>query len=337
MAFMRDIFSGIRGAIALIIVIAAFFIGWIAGDRDDARSGARSNQVRENSNEYSFINPLLFVDNSNVLFDDYLSLEEKAGKYIEEKVKSGDARGASIYYRDLNSGKWAGVNEKEKYIPSSMLKVATLIAYLKMSREDPKILEEKVRYEPADFAGQYYKPSKLLPPGTYRVSTLLQETIVRSENTAVDVLDELHTREILGVYRDLNLPDPIVKQNEDSDFMSPEEYSSLYRVLYNSTYLPESYSESALKLLSLAEFDKGLVAGVPEGVTVAHKFGEHTKLVNLKVAERQLHDCGIVYYPEHPYFICVMTRGMDFAKLEEAVAGISRIVYTEIDGKYAKR
>ena len=88
-------------------------------------------------------------------------------------------------------------------------------------------------------------------------------------------------------------------------------------------------SEEALDLLTKSEFKDGLVAGVPPGVTVAHKFGE-------RGAEgermRQLHDCGIVYCPRSPYVLCVMTRGEDFQQLIGTTEDISRLVYGEICG-----
>jgi len=41
----------------------------------------------------------------------------------------------------------------------------------------------------------------------------------------------------------------------------------------------------------------------------------------------QLHDCGIVYYPQRPYVICVMTKGRDLDVLKNVIKGISEIVY----------
>jgi hypothetical protein len=70
------------------------------------------------------------------------------------------------------------------------------------------------------------------------------------------------------------------------------------------------------------------VAGVPSGTVVAHKFGERV-LPSKNV--KQLHDCGIVYYPQFPYVLCVMTRGNDFVTLQQAIKGVSDIVYREFD------
>ena len=42
---------------------------------------------------------------------------------------------------------------------------------------------------------------------------------------------------------------------------------------------------------------------------------------------RQLHDCGIIYYPNNTYLLCIMTRGKDFKQLESVIAGISKTVY----------
>jgi hypothetical protein len=87
-------------------------------------------------------------------------------------------------------------------------------------------------------------------------------------------------------------------------------------------------SEKALDSLSKTDFQSGLVKGVPQAVTVAHKFGEHS---DETTQNKQLHDCGIVYYPKHPYLLCVMSKGKNFEYLDNAIAAISQIVYEQVD------
>jgi beta-lactamase class A len=74
------------------------------------------------------------------------------------------------------------------------------------------------------------------------------------------------------------------------------------------------------------------VAGVPAGISVANKFGER----ELADGTRQLHDCGIVYHPERPYVLCVMTKGASFEQLSRTVADVSQLVYREIDTEPAQ-
>src|SRR6185436_5295057 len=96
---------------------------------------------------------------------------------------------------------------------------------------------------------------------------------------------------------------------------TPQNYSHLFRALYNGTYLSHDASEKALELLSRTKFSDGIVAGVPKETTVSHKFGERTLSLNTS-SINELHDCGIVYYPGHPYFLCIMTKGTsDFEEL----------------------
>ena len=42
---------------------------------------------------------------------------------------------------------------------------------------------------------------------------------------------------------------------------------------------------------------------------------------------KQLHDCGIIYYPGNPYLLCVMTRGDSFGELSSTIRDISDIIY----------
>ncbi len=148
--------------------------------------------------------------------------------------------------------------------------------------------------------------------------------ITDSDNSSMSTLVALNTEAIVNVYKDLKIPN--ILEGPD-DFMSVEYFSYVFRALYNSSYLRESYSEEALKLLTYTNFNKGIVAGISSSTIVAHKFGEHTKTLDGKIVERQLHDCGIVYYPRKPYLVCIMTRGQEFNDLEKVISDVSKIIF----------
>jgi len=108
----------------------------------------------------------------------------------------------------------------------------------------------------------------------------------------------------------------------------------LLRQLYNATYLRPDLSELALSWLAQSTFRDALVAGVPPGTVVAHKFGERVAVDPQTGRElAQLHDCGVGYFPENPYVLCVMTRGSELGELMQVVREISQRVYQEVDGR----
>jgi len=148
--------------------------------------------------------------------------------------------------------------------------------------------------------------------------------IVESDNDAMFALIAKHREEVLDVYRALKLPDP---NTDPDDFMSPKSYSAVFRTLFNSTYLRRELSEQALKLLTETTFKDGLVAGIEDSTLVAHKFGVYAGYDEKGETQNELHDCGIVYFPENPYFICVMTKGRDFNVLTTVIKDLSRIAY----------
>jgi beta-lactamase class A len=111
--------------------------------------------------------------------------------------------------------------------------------------------------------------------------------------------------------------------------ISVRDYSAIFRLLYNATYLGREMSEKALQLLGRTTFSYGLTAQLPDSVRVAHKFGEHG--VGAEGSpEKQLHDCGVVYAPGSPYLLCIMTQGRDFTELARIISGISRLAYNAV-------
>jgi hypothetical protein len=116
----------------------------------------------------------------------------------------------------------------------------------------------------------------------------------------------------------------VIVPQTDQYTMTVSTYAGFFRVLYNATYLNHADSEHLLDLLSQSSFTKGLVAGVPAGVAVAHKFGERG--YNNPAIPDQLHDCGIVY-AKKPYVVCIMTQGRGYDAMAGIIANISKMIY----------
>lgn len=322
----------------LFSVFLAFGLGLFLHPQILGRSAVILGPVREKSS-YQFINPLLGFDiPEEVGLRRYGNLESLISKTINTKRSEGDIESASVYMRKMNSGQWISINENEKFSPASMLKVAVMVAYLKEAESNPNLLRSRTIFSGITDrnAGSFYKPTNVLKEGNYYIiEDLIERMIKYSDNTAHHMLmhNNIFSPESLiklDSYLDINIRS---LEDDTKDFMSTETYSNFFRILYNATYLSRSMSEKALSILANSDFRDGLVAQLPPQVVVAHKFGERT-ILSEKDYKRELHDCGIVYYPEHPYFICVMTKGKDFQKLSSFISDISKMVLEHINSEY---
>lgn len=280
--------------------------------------------VREFNSTYHFISPLLACSSDeDIGIDEARSLEKAIVDSIHSHQNAGDVSVVSVYYRDLNNGPHVGVDTQETFPPGSLLKVPLAMSVYKLSEDDPKLLDKQLVY--TDTQGrddQYFKPAPF-SDGTYSIRDLVKQMLVNSDNTAASVLaHEVGASSFEATYQHLGIPQPPV---EGYDYeITTSQFASFFRALYGATYLDDESSEDLLKLMSESAFTEGLVAGVPAGTVVSHKFGERAFSDNLT---KELHDCGIVYVPKHPYLICIMTKGGDFKTLARIIAEISRLTY----------
>jgi beta-lactamase class A len=154
--------------------------------------------------------------------------------------------------------------------------------------------------------------------------------IVESDNGATyTLIDNIESNVLNEVYSDLGITHP--EEDSANYQIATRTYALFFRVLFNATYLRREYSEQALELLVRATYRDGLNALLPKDLTVAHKFGEHVVSSDRKTPEGiELHDCGIVYYPEHPYLLCVMTRAKEQSDAESMIQQISKEVYETV-------
>lgn len=290
------------------------------------------NQSPEvHSGGYSLINPLLECNN---LADnrELVPFKNKLQAIVDDSVNKQSASHVAVYFRDMNNGPWTGINEEDTFAPASLLKVPLMMAYLNRADDDPSILGKKLRFDNIGNTdtSQFFKPIKTLTPNNeYTVDDLLTYMIEYSENNAFALLTlNADDKMFSQIYQELGISVPGVQTPQD--FITVKQYASFFRILFNASYLSRQNSVKALTLLTNTHFDLGITAGVPKKIPVAHKFGERN---NEDTGERQLHDCGIVYYPNHPYLLCVMTRGSDYNKLASVIREISKTTYQQVDSQ----
>ena len=279
---------------------------------------------------FRFISPLLECENSSLQGErNYSVIKTNISDYINGLLSQNNLTQASVYFRELNNGQWFGINQNDKFAPSSLLKLPVLIAYFKEADEDKSILDKEINYvkDPDGLIPQEIQPSHALERGKkYKISDLLYRMIVYSDNVSLRLLEDgIDSKLVDNATLDLNIP--IVAYLTPNDFMSVKQYSTLFRILYNASYLSKDMSEKALELMSNTEYQNGLVAKLSDSILVSHKFGEREVAGQFS----ELHDCGIIYYPKRPYLLCIMTKGQSLVSLQPVIQQISKIVFDGID------
>ncbi len=203
--------------------------------------------------------------------------------------------------------------------------------YYKVAELEPYILDKKIVLpsETDDNSDQHYPPADPLLPGEeYPLRELVRHMLVYSDNAPFSVLYEggkLFRDKILS---DLGILSPPTDQAQEVWNVSARSYANIFRILYNASYLNVQSSNEVLDLLSQSTFKKGIVAGVPKGVTVSHKFGEAAgTLEDGTVQSLILNDCGIVYKPEEPFILCVMLEGHEYSQMEKVIERVTQSSY----------
>ncbi len=282
---------------------------------------------------YDMVNPDFICLDSHDNYrtqDDYEPLRQVLLKKIDSIKEEKNITRISVYFRDLKNGPRFGIQEFDSFNGASLLKLPVMIAILRMADARPDFLDERIVTPPqlSDRGNVEESAETLLPDTSYTIRELLRKMIIYSDNQSAFLLaDAINTTPQplkSNTFLDLGVMDLMSGKISQ---LSMQSYSTLFVTLYNSRYLSNAMSQYALELLSRSTFHDGLVAGVPPGTRVAHKFGFNFD----KNTGSELHDCGIVYYLPTPYILCVMTSGRTGVEDEAAIAGISRTVYDTVE------
>lgn len=277
---------------------------------------SKNNSSVGYSKQYPYLSKRIFTENQNDILINFTPLRQAMRDYVS---KQNDKIG--VYFEYLPSGTSIGVNDQMEVRIASLIKIPIVIAAYKKIEEGKLDLNKSMTIDQDDLDQSFGQLWQRGAGAKLTVDKAVNLMLVESDNTAARVLtDELPEFAIESVFDSLDIP----KEREDSiAVISPKSYTSILRSLYLSSSLSRDNSNRILEILTKTNFTDKLPAGVPEEVKVAHKIGIHDQNSEHPVYS----DCGIVYIPNRPYSLCIMTKDVDENTSRQHIRLLSKMVY----------
>lgn len=234
---------------------------------------------------------------------------------------------------DLTSGGVAGYQADEPMVSASMIKLAIAYAFLERVQAGDYSLDALYALQPSDIVGGTGTLAGLGAGATVSYGELLSKMINVSDNTAANVLIDAAggMDAVNAAMQSLGLSATrLNRYMMDSDAMaagienytSADDMAKLLQMAYEGTFVDAELSALVMQALEEQSDYGGVLAGLPAGVSFAHKTG------TLSTAR---HDGGIVE-GEHPYVLVVLCGGAGFYEQGalDTMAQVASTTYTDI-------
>ncbi len=285
---------------------------------------------------FTLINPTRCEPGTAFVNPEYDALRQELNGYIAQQRSAGLEK-AGVYFRDLRNGPTFSINAKDTYIGASILKMPVLLEYLKEAETQPEIFDVELVAEIVPTTTNQGLPVNQTVEGgkKYTVRTLLERMIKYSDNNSRAALVKFYQsrhpegRIILDTLENIGISQ--LKTDDQGTYISVDATASIFRILYNAAYLGPEQSQLALTWLTASAYDDGIAKPIPQDIPVANKYGIYNT-----AQVKELHDCGIIFYPNHPYVLCVMTKGRSIENLQNTIVHISKVVYEELASRFPR-
>lgn len=281
-----------------------------------------AESISEKQKKYPLLAKRIFNENFNDIIINFLELRTDL-KNLSKPY--GDS--FSFFFEYLPTGTTIGVNEKNEFYAASLFKLPVVIAYYRQkdkmkNAEDPVLTLRSEQLD--DKFGNLWKKG-----AGYKIkaSEAVRLAIEDSDNTAIKAIIPLVSQDNFDhVYEGLDID---LKADNYGAKLTTKGYASILKSLYFSSLLAIDSSQEILDLLSRTKYIDKLPAGVPKNIKVAHKIGVFTKEEDNVEA---FMDCGIVYLPNRPYSLCMLSIS-DEQTANERMQAISKKVYEYLANK----
>ena len=284
-----------------------------------ARGGANNSPITEESSKYPYLSKRVFIENQNDILINFVGLRSVLREYVStQKAKIG------VYFEYLPSGTSIGVNDTREFAQASLVKVPIVMTAYKFIEQGKIDINQKLTIRPELIDKKFGDLWRKGAGAQVTVAEAIRLSLVESDNTAAKLLiAALPVGEVDKLFDSLDIPRRSI---DNSPFISPKSYSSIFRSLYLASTISVEHSNAILEHLSRSLFKDQLVAGVSGGnIKIAHKIGEYQPDNN--PSQTFYSDCGIIYVPSRPYMLCVMTEDVSKTKADEYIRTISKLTY----------
>jgi len=308
-------------AVAILILLAALVYVY---------SGTKTKKVYT---QEALLSPNVYsgaIEPKSFLIVDFSPLKEKINNYITKNNLN-----VSVYVENFRNGAYMGINEKVGFFPASLSKLPIAIVIMRNIESGTLSYSTMLQIRDDDrtaSSGELYKTAEKELP----LQVVLEKMLKESDNTALRIMlhyVDLEDFQFLLDYYNLDINADLQKEQRDNhpDFVSPKSISNIFSSLYFSSVLEPQNSQYLLSLLRDTTFDINKAAGLPDNITIVHKFGK-----NYYNANKYFHDCGILYYEDSRIFYCIMTKNEDENEAPETVGVIVNEIYHYVRDTRAK-
>lgn len=293
-------------SICVVIAIGIIIYSYMMRNKEDA-----NKQVEEQKEEES-------IETANI---EEPIIEETLDNNIENLINqimienNLNENNFFFFFYNVEEKKYYFYNENTYFTAASTIKVPVAMLYYDKIADGELNLSDTLIYNREDYeAGDGSTAADYSVGEKIPISYLLEQTIVNSDNTALNILINhigyQKCKEELSKYSDIEL----IEDFYTSNVANVSYYYDVLQYLYQNT---EKYSE----LITNMKKSSGggyLKADLPQ-YEVAHKYGSYDGYV---------HDYGIIY-GQNTYLIGVFTKGI--ANASDLIADIGEQVVTCVE------
>lgn len=214
---------------------------------------------------------------------------------------AGHSGDVSVVVHNLADGRYTASNETRTWYAASTFKASVLLeAYRQRDSGEldfAKLVTLEEKYAENDLGTLEYLEIK--PNDQVSVQDAIKGMIVVSDTSlALLMVEQVNSNRIDATLREIGTT--VMTMNNSELPTTAIDLAQLMTAIASGYGVSAASRDEMLSLLSQEWFTEGIIAGVPAGTSLAHKSGNFTGAT---------HDAAIVWGPDGPYSIVVMTDG----------------------------
>jgi beta-lactamase class A len=233
-----------------------------------------------------------------------------------------DAQGDwSASVKKLDTGQFASFNADEQTVSASLYKLFVFYEVLRQEKAGTFSLSDRLTITEEHAAYDRSLKQLIWTVGDkVRIEMLLDRMITVSDNTSALTLADLVGLDAINAsIRRMGLEETHLDFGRGGDNMTTAaEYSTVLENLATGQLLDRQASRYMIDLLLAQQHNDLIPEGVPNGIPIAHKTGSLNGL---------RHDAGIVYGPNGPYVITVLSWNVTNLTTYTVMPKLSAAVY----------